>query len=204
VHHLDYQRDVSRRLGDLHVIVIGPRRHRWPGIEAEDAAVRQRSIEISIRTNDAELLVSRDCSLLVELLLRVRGQRRDAPIRRIDDERGALVADDLAAALVPELVVGDDAAGQILQTAFLGVDQIAVLSLVLFALEDSGFFVGQCLFVGEAARALERSDRAEVLHPFEVVLPVRQPWWRPIRLRRSSLPDECDATTEHKRKSQQR
>jgi len=155
------------------VIVVGPRRHRRPGIEAENAAIGQRPRLRRVRAHPSELLLSRDRGVGILLPLGFSRERRDAAIGRIDDERGALRADDAAAALVPELVVRNHASRQILQAAFLRIDQVTVLPLVLLALEARRFGIGERRLVAEISRPLEWCDSAEVplLTTFLTTLP---------------------------------
>src|SRR5207237_10855758 len=88
------------------------------------------------------------------------------------DERGALGSDDLASALVPELVVGDNAARQVIEAALLVIDEIAVLANVLLLLERRGLFVAERLLVAQAARPFERRARAELPDAFDIALAV--------------------------------
>src|SRR5439155_9215766 len=44
VDHLVQERDITRSLEDLHVLVVATRVDRWPSVEPEDAALANRSI----------------------------------------------------------------------------------------------------------------------------------------------------------------
>src|SRR5437764_11024137 len=74
-------------------------------------------------------------------LLPFRRQGRKASIGRIDDQRRALRFDNPVAAVVPELVIRNDAARGIIQTAYLRVDEIAVLAPILFPFPGRRFLI---------------------------------------------------------------
>src|SRR5262245_16165088 len=161
------------------MIVVGAWCHRRPSVETEDAAIRERARLRRVGPHDPELLVAGDRGLFVEPLRCVRRQPRDAAVRRIDDQRRAFVADDLRAALVPELVVGNHASRTVLTAALLGVDEIAVLPEVLLTHGVRRLGVGERPLVAETARPLEWSDGAEVPHALEIELTVRRSRRRP-------------------------
>src|SRR4030095_14353406 len=58
VDHLGADRRVSWSLNDLHVVVVGARRHRRTGIEPEDATVRQRSVLVRVGAGTSCLIVA--------------------------------------------------------------------------------------------------------------------------------------------------
>src|SRR4026209_1279631 len=81
--HLDEDRHVTRALQDPAVVVVRLGQH-WHGRAEQDAPPGEAAIVRTIRRTDRFVLLPR-----VYLLLRLGRERRYAPIRRIDDERGA-------------------------------------------------------------------------------------------------------------------
>src|SRR5438874_7097797 len=102
------------RLEQLHVVVIGAGLHGWSGIGPHQAAFPQRPVFPGIDLRAAEVIVAIVYRPCLRPLLAFRRQRRKATVRRIDDERRAPRADGLVATLIPEFVVGHDAARYII------------------------------------------------------------------------------------------
>ena len=88
VHHLDQDHHVARRLHDLVVAVVHHRQHRRAGRRAErqQAAFAERA---SFRTIVGVAPHARRC-----VRCRLQRERRNAPVRRLDDHRGPILAVD--------------------------------------------------------------------------------------------------------------
>src|ERR1700730_16063767 len=106
VYHLVDDRDISRSLEQLDIVVVGARRHRRSGIEAEDAALRQRPVFMGVGVGPAKVGVVARGRNEVRSLLSFGRHRGKPAIGRVDDQRRALRSYDLVAAIPPELVVG--------------------------------------------------------------------------------------------------
>ena len=178
VDHLVDDHDVARSLQNLQVVVVGARDHRRPGVEAHDAAVGQAAVGVGIRKARVGLL----CPFRVLLARSLR--KGNSPIRRIHDERRALVLGELASTLVPELVVGQHAALRPrcvpgARRSLLRIEQIAVLALVLRGFEGRRFLGGQGLLPFKPSGTLQGRDRAERESALYVRFAVRRPGRRP-------------------------
>ena len=123
VDHLDHDHDVLRRLEDLVVVVVEPRRHR-PRHAARDAAVVGVELEVGVEARAADGAVGALRGAL-QLLLDRRRPRQPA-VRRIHDERGRLRQ---LALLQPVVVVEADrvAARAVVAQARLGIAQRPLL-----------------------------------------------------------------------------
>src|SRR5262249_46336988 len=83
--------------------------------------------------------------------------------------------------VVPELVVGNDAAGRVLQAAFRRIDEIAILATIFFAFKGRGLVIGQKRFVRERTGPFQGCDGAVIPYALEIgVTP-----WCPRRFPRS-------------------
>ena len=80
VDHLVEDDHVVGCLEQLHVVVVGARRHRWPRVEAEQAALRDTAILGAMR------MPSLQDSLQFPAGFDLRPYGRNAPIWRIDDK----------------------------------------------------------------------------------------------------------------------
>src|SRR5439155_26434682 len=110
---------------------------------------------------------------------------RNATVGGIDDERRAPVCRQLAAALVPEVVVGEHTAVRPpgvpgARLPLLRVEQIAVQAVVLAGLELGRFLRRQDFLAGESRRPLQWRDRRERVRALEVGLAVCRAWRRPL------------------------
>ena len=85
VHHLVQNDDVTRRLQDVDVVVVRAGSHRRPRIEAEDAPVGKAPVGVMVgkAVSEVELAEPPRFPMLVGV--------GDAAVRRIDNERCALV-----------------------------------------------------------------------------------------------------------------
>src|SRR6185312_4425101 len=102
-------------------------------------------------------------------------------VLRIDDERAASIFRELAATLVPELVVRQHAAVLArgvagARLAFFRIEQIAVLPRVLVLLEAGRFFAGERGLAGERVGTLERRDRAEGIGAGQIARVAHRSW----------------------------
>src|SRR5262245_1462808 len=104
----------------------------------------------------------------ISKLLPRRRQGRKPAIGRIHDQRRALGPDNRISTVVPELVVGNDAARRVLQAAFRRIDEIAILATVFFAFKDRGFLTCQKRFVREGTGPFQRRDGAVIPNALEV------------------------------------
>ena len=166
-------RDVSRRLQDHHVVVVRPRPHRGAGVRAHQATVAEAAVGVVIGEPVAQVQAP-DAVGLGEL----RGVG-DAPARRVDDQGRPLVARQLDAAFVPELVVRQHPAlGPRLvagaRRAGLGVEEVAVEPRPLRRLEGRRRLGVERRLVGERLGALQRGEGAEREHARDVGVLVGQ------------------------------
>ena len=101
VHHLGHDDDMVRRLEQLHIVVVGARRHRRSGVEPEDAAVIGVEVQPRVGRMVAPVLPA-----LFGTALRAGRPRRIPPVRGVDDQRGPARPDRLQALVEPRVVVG--------------------------------------------------------------------------------------------------
>jgi hypothetical protein len=86
VDHFADDDHVVARLHDLNVVVVERRHHRWSGSVGHlQTALGKREV-----LRPLGVVAILPLGLIPEPALRLRAQRRDAPIRRIGDERGAI------------------------------------------------------------------------------------------------------------------
>ena len=162
VDHLGHDRDVALRLEDLHHVVVGPRGHRRTGVEAEDAALERVPLLRAGRGLAPERVA------LVRPAPGIIRERRQAAVRRIDDQGSPHGAGHFLAQIEPEGVVAH------VDVALAGVDIAAALRRARGALflapllPGRGLLSGQGRLVAEGGRPLERRDRAEVPSALEV------------------------------------
>ena len=150
VHHLVENRDVSRRLEQLHEVVVRAGDHRRSGIEAEDAPLVHVAV-LGSGVPAARRLASRHPRP-------ARGQvGGQAPIRRIDDERRAAGSDDRRAVVEPEPVVAAGVAG--------GRRTVHPRGGPCF--ERRHVLVGQELPARQVGGSLQRRQGAEVPHALQ-------------------------------------
>src|ERR1700722_4391325 len=79
---------------------------------------------------------------------------RKTPVGRVDDQGRPFRAHHLVTAVVPELVVGNDAASGIIDATNFRVDEIAILATVLLLLVLRSLLVSEKRFVSEGNGAL--------------------------------------------------
>ena len=106
-------------------------------------------------------------------LLGCWGQRWDATVWRIDDERRPLGADDFRAEVPPELVVGALDIARLSLGNRLSVAAVLVPAFEFSLLEISSLLVSEHLLAGQRAGPLERRNRGVAPDPIEVGLPIR-------------------------------
>ena len=138
-----------RRLEQLHVVVVRARIHWRTGVETEDAALGNPTIRPGI----GGMIASIRASCFGEPLRR-RPHRRNATIRRIDDQRRPPVLGHAGPIVEPELVVG----------AGVGIAAFSELNPSLGGLghHRGRFFIREDVLPGELGRTFERRRRAEV------------------------------------------
>jgi hypothetical protein len=145
MNHFLHDHDVIARLHDLDVVVVraGQRRQR-----AGDAALPEAPILgiVGVGRDQPPRLRARGLAFL-----RLRRQRRDAAVGRIDDERG-LRPEDLRAAVPPEIVVG---------ARDVGVRAGAVTAVLVPALDGRALELGDFLGVGEGRLVAKRRGPLE-------------------------------------------
>ena len=166
VDHLVEDQHGVLRLHQLHVVVVGARDHRRPRVEADDAALGERTL-FRVVVLAAPRRVAR---------LRRRRHRRHAAVGRIDDQRRLLR--DALAEVPPEVVVGALDVGRGAAAAVVLVAGLDPLLRELF-----GLLVAERALAGERARALEWRELGEVPRALEVGVAVRRA--RHLRLRAS-------------------
>src|SRR5215467_13887891 len=106
VDHLVDDRDISRSLEQLDIVVVGARGQRRSGIKTEDATLRQRPVFIRVGVGPAKVGVVAPRRNEVRSFLSFGRHGGISAIGRVDDQRRALRPYDLVAAVPPELVVG--------------------------------------------------------------------------------------------------
>ena len=139
-------RDISRSLEDLNVVVVERRQIRV-GEALRDAPLEVAPVGVGIGPASA---LAGQRGTARETLLDFWSQRRDSPVRRIDDERRALVVQDLAAGIRPVLRVH-------------GRGRHRLVGRFVQALRGAGFelidfLLGQVLPARHVLRAFERRD----------------------------------------------
>ena len=184
VNHLVVDHDPVFRLNQQNVVVVGTGRHRRAGHAPQDAALAERPIQPGVEAASDAAFFARvgrlEDAARVGPLLTLGGQRRDFPVRRIDDQRG-LVADDFLAVVPPEIVVG---ARDIRSRPAVPAILVEGCAPGLLVLGDFG--VAQRRFVGELSRPLQRRHAAVVPYALQIRLTVHRPRRR-IALPRSRL-----------------
>ena len=173
VHHLVQDRDVTGRLEDHHVVVVGARAHRRTGVETHDAAVGQAAVLVGV----VPVLLLVGAPLRRGLDGRL-GPWRQPAVGRIDDERCPLVGSELDAALVPELVVRQHPAfgsRAVARRPLLGIEEVAVQTRPFGRLESRRLLRRELLDALELPGPLERRQGAEREDPGDVRLSVRRP-----------------------------
>src|SRR5690348_8650487 len=101
VNHLIEDDDGIRRLNDLVAVVVGAGQHGRTGGGPVQAALGKAAVFGAIGRMHPLVFGARR-----HLGLTVRRERRNAAVRRIDDQGGAVGLDNLGAAVIPEFVVG--------------------------------------------------------------------------------------------------
>src|SRR5262249_31174140 len=141
VDHLDHDGDVSRALDDLVVVVVKAGEHRRAGCGPEQATLLQAAAFRAVRgTHAAAGFGSRSLAGLP-----IGGERRDATVRRINDQRSSARTDYFRAAIVPGVVISKaDVLFGSQTTAAVGIVGGDRTLLVI-----GGFFRGKDFFTGE-------------------------------------------------------
>src|SRR5207248_8643173 len=93
----------------------------------------------------------------------------------IHNQRRAPGSDHRVSAVVPELVVGSNAAGWVLQPSLLWIDEITILASIFFPFKGCRFVIRQKLFPGERARPFQRSNGAVIPHALQIRMAPRCP-----------------------------
>ena len=110
LNHLVVYDDVVRRLEDLNILVVPTRKHRRTRVESQDAAVTDAAVLRAVCLGTATLFLTANLPLRIGSPLPFGRIRRQAAIRRVDDQRSAPRRDNRRPAVIPELVVGNDTA----------------------------------------------------------------------------------------------
>ncbi len=163
--------DHAGRLQDQRIVVVGAGTHRRAGIRPHHAPVAQAAVRVVIREPVAQVQAANRV-LLSEVL-----SVRNAAGRGVDHERRAFVAGEFDAALVPELVVGQDAAlGPRLiagaRGARLRVKQVTIQSRALRGLPGRGFLVAQGILVGQRQGTFQGGEGAERENSGDIRVPL--------------------------------
>ena len=165
VDHLVEDRHVAGRLEDLDVVVVGARGHRRPGVEAEEAAFRDAAVLGAVRVARAE--PPRQLALRLDH----RPHRGDAPVRRIDDQRGARLGERVAPLEPDAQAVADpELEGGVVALRF---QSFPLDGKVRFPL--GRLFRRQRLLAGELLGPFHRRGGREVPDALQVGLAVRGP-----------------------------
>ena len=135
-----------------------------------EAPIRQRPV---FRTVESAAQLPSGLGAVGISLLRLRLQRRDLPIGRIDNQRSPPAAHDLSA-IAPKFVIGADDIGIGRPIAAIAV---GLVNRFLGVLESFAF--GKKLFGGEVRRALQRRNRHVGPNALQIRLLVRRAWRRP-------------------------
>ena len=170
-------------LEKLHVVVVAARHHRRPAVEPDYAPLGEPAVFRAVRSGagtadpdgqlDRQVLDERPD--LTQRLAR-RGQLRQPPVRRVDDERRTTVIHDRRAVVEPEVVVAAHGAPAAPGRQRFG-PHLARLEQTGAATGHLGllfrrFLVGQELFLPESRGPLQRRHGAEVPHALQVGPPV--------------------------------
>ena len=178
VNHLRHHDDVILGLDDLNVVVVGARRERRSGVEAENAAFAERPILGAIRWS---ALFPRGRAGACPLL-RFGGQRRHPAVCRVDHDRRLAGAGHPRPPVVPEIVIGavDVRRGAALPAfILLGIRRRLLLDLRDIVVAQYGFF-------SEGGWPLERCDVREAPRSLKVGFAVGRAGNRRLRRRRRS------------------
>ena len=169
VHHLDEDHDVVFGLHDALEVVVQAREHRWPGAEAEQAALGERKFfrgverpwAIGIEPRCAAVVFVAERTEVVGHLRHGRGSHRWPPtVGWIVDDRVAVLAvdgDHIAARIDPERVVAADVAGTERVVAVAAFDRRGTLRVVGTAVFEEGR-------AGDDRRGLLRGHELLVAH----------------------------------------
>ena len=163
VDHLVEDHHGVGRLEQLHVVVVGARRHRRPAVEAQDAALRERPVLGAFRHHAGERPGERARTLAP------LGGPGDLAVGGIDDQRRAPVLRQVAAVVHPELVVGAlDVAAEperlVGAVPAIGVERVGGGRGEL----GCRLFRRKALQVAQRVRPLQRRERPEVPHALQI------------------------------------
>ena len=174
VHHLVEDDDVVGGLEELHVVVVDARRHRRTRVEPEEAALGYPAVLRAVCVTPAEearqLAAGRG----------VRPHGRDAPVGRVDDQRGALPLERVALLEPDGLLVADARLER--RGGRRRVAGPAALGQGLLPLRR--FLGAEGLAPGEIVRPLHGGGGGEVPKTLEVRVSVRRAERRLRRRRR--------------------
>src|SRR5438477_2409844 len=145
VDHLVKNRHISGSLDNLNIVVVGARNY---GQRAgrQNAALRKRPVFVRVRTGTSKLGFTVLGRAGLSTLLPLRSQGRKPAVGWIYNQRRAPGSDNRVSPVVPELVVGNNAAGRVLQPSLLRIDEITVLALIFFPFKGCRFVIRQKLF----------------------------------------------------------
>jgi hypothetical protein len=177
VDHLVDDDDVAGALKDLDQVVVRAWHHRWAGVEAHDAALGERKIARHAPQLTRGLASLRD-------RLRLRRQRRNPSVRRIDHERRPPRADQPSSVGFPPPAQVVDAwirlrtrdAAQRTRRDLLGLRAL----LIDLLLECRGLGFGEECLPRQLRRSFQGGDGREVPGALQVGI---TPWRARGRLR---------------------
>ena len=180
VHHLGEDDHVVGRLEELQVLVVaapgGDGHDRRAGVEAEEATLGEPAVlgavEADAAHHEPHGAVARRRVVAVgdgELPRGRRPRRRNPAVRGIDDERRAPVVDHADHAVVPEIVVADDAAAGRQRLRPDGGRPVRLDGLLQRGrLDGRRFLRRQLRLAGPSLGPLERRQGAEVPDGLEI------------------------------------
>src|SRR5262249_24335376 len=134
------------------------------GIEPDKTTLLQRPVLPRIGVGVSKLRIALLRRAQLRPLLALWRHLGKAAVGRVDDQRRAPRAEDLVAAVVPELVVRNIASRRVNQPANPTIDQVAVLALIFFLLKVCRFLFSEKLLRPKRYGPLHRRDRAVVPH----------------------------------------
>src|SRR5205809_6770174 len=145
VDHLVENRHISSSLDNLHLVVVRAR-HYGQRACRQNAALRKRPVFVRVRTGPSKLGFPVLGVAGLSMLLPPRPQGRTPAVGWIYNQRRAPGSDNRVSPVVPELVVGNNAAGRVLQPSLLRVDELTIRASIFFPFKGRRFVIRQKLF----------------------------------------------------------
>jgi hypothetical protein len=191
------------RLEDFHVVVVRARDHRRSRHGPAETTFLQRPVEVRIEAQTARATFilavgGPQPAFVLGGALPFGRQRRNAPVRRIDQQRRAACAHHFRAVLPPDLVVRAIEVGASVRAAAgwaLAVTPVPVLDEQRLPFEGFGLGLGQKGFTGELGGTFERRQRRVAPDSLQI----RSPVARSRRRAGAVNPDESGRGNGHER-----